>query len=623
MTDQIDQTAGQARHYVRRSKRYRPTIGDRISSSGPFLFVGVGVAGILVLSLLLIGVDIALSNDRVHPGVSLSGIPVGGKRPDEAATELKRVLPGRTSQPINLEAEGESWEMSPQDMGATYDYEALVRAAMRVGRGESPVLERVRAWFGGVDVPIAATIEDGGFAKAVSVVEDGMGSPARDADVVIEGTTVRVTPSAKGTAILKKKLRADIERAIPSSDRTVRVRTAVANPRVTDIGAERAAETAEHMLSGSVKVTYEEDSWSYEPEQIATWIDFRQVDSEIAGSPKMLEPVVTAEELKESLEPQLGDLGKPAKDARFRTRGGDVTIEPSQDGLAPNYAALGDSLTAALVRGGEARTAPLRMTRREPELTTEKARGMGIKERFGTYTTEYSSGNAPRVNNIHTLAEAIDGTLVPPGGTFSFNEAVGERTAEKGYQEAPAIINGELVPQLGGGICQVGTTLFNAVFESGLPVAERHNHSFYISHYPKGRDATVSWDGPDFKFRNDTKQYVLVAAGAGSSSVTISIYGTDPGYEVEARVGDWYGVRSPSTRTLKDPKLEKGAKVVEESGQSGRSIKVTRIVTKDGKVIREDTFTSVYRPVAQVVRVGTKPPASTEPTATPKSGAKP
>ncbi len=98
------------------------------------------------------------------------------------------------------------------------------------------------------------------------------------------------------------------------------------------------------------------------------------------------------------------------------------------------------------------------------------------------------------------------GRCIAPGETFSFNGTVGPRTAEKGYQEAGAIVNGELVPQLGGGICQVGTTIFNTVFESGLPVVERHNHSFYISHYPKGRDATVSWGGPDFKFRNDTDQ---------------------------------------------------------------------------------------------------------------------
>jgi vancomycin resistance protein YoaR len=262
------------------------------------------------------------------------------------------------------------------------------------------------------------------------------------------------------------------------------------------------------------------------------------------------------------------------------------------------------------------------MRKLEPKLTTEKARKLGIKERISTYTTEYDAGNQPRVNNIHLLADAIDGTLIAPGETFSFNGSVGERTAEKGYQEANAIVQGKLVPQLGGGICQVGTTLFNAIFESGFPVVERHNHSFYISHYPDGRDATVSWGGPDLKFRNDTKHWVLVAAGHSAGTVTMSLYGTDPGYDVTAKVGEWTDVRAFKVESTKDKNVAKGVKIVEDSGVQGRTIIVTRIVKRDGKVVREDSFRSVYRPKAQVVRVGTKPLKAAEATATATSGKK-
>ncbi|MRR37844.1 vanomycin resistance protein VanB, partial [bacterium] len=234
-----------------------------------------------------------------------------------------------------------------------------------------------------------------------------------------------------------------------------------------------------------------------------------------------------------------------------------------------------------------------------------------------TYTTTYEPGNRPRVNNIHTLADAINGTLIAPGGTFSFNGTVGPRTAAKGYQEAPAIVQGKLVPQLGGGICQVGTTLFNSVYESGLPVLERKNHSFYISHYPKGRDATVSWGGPDFKFKNDTSSWVLLATGYSSSSLTISLYGTDPGYEVKSSAGPWTDVRPHPTREVPDATLPLGKKVIEESGIDGRTIVVKRTVTKNGAIVREDTFKSVYRTTETVVRVGTKPVAGQVPTVTP------
>jgi vancomycin resistance protein YoaR len=144
------------------------------------------------------------------------------------------------------------------------------------------------------------------------------------------------------------------------------------------------------------------------------------------------------------------------------------------------------------------------------------------------------------------------------------------------------------------------------VFESGLPVIQRRNHSFYISHYPKGRDATVSWGGPDLKFKNDTENWVLVSVSYTSSSITVSLYGTDPGYEVSSSTGEWTNIKPYATEEIEDPKMTKGSRVVEDPGIPGRSITVKRTVTKDGKVIREDNFVSKYRPKVQVVRVGTK-----------------
>jgi len=220
------------------------------------------------------------------------------------------------------------------------------------------------------------------------------------------------------------------------------------------------------------------------------------------------------------------------------------------------------------------------------------------------------------VHRSHPLGDALDGKLVAPGATFSFNGAVGERTAAKGYQEAAAIVDGKLVPQLGGGICQVGTTLFNAIFLSGLPVKERHNHSFYISHYPKGRDATVSWGGPDLKFVNETENWVMVSVAYSSSSITISLYGTDPGYEVTSKTGPFTNEKPFGTETTKDPKLGTGIKVIDDGGITGRSCVVTRTVSKNGKIVRTDEFKSVYRPKTQIVRVGTKPVSSKDSSST-------
>jgi vancomycin resistance protein YoaR len=367
------------------------------------------------------------------------------------------------------------------------------------------------------------------------------------------------------------------------------------------------------MVSGPVTLFYAEKQWEVAPETIGGWIGFRRMEG---TSVPTLEAYVVSEDVSATVLPMVAEVGKPARDAGFSVSNGVVTIVPAEDGLQADAEDLAVRLTGVLKSTGE-RRAELTMHRVEPEITTEDAQGMGIVERISTFTTDYDSSNKPRVNNIHILADALDGTLIPPGGTFSFNETIGPRTAEKGYQEANAIVNGKLVPQLGGGICQVGTTIFNTVFFSGLPVVERHNHSQYISHYPTGRDATVSWGGPDFKFSNDTDHWVLVATGYTNSTITISLYGTNPGYEVTYDTGPWTNIVNPPIREVPDPTLPAGSRVVDEKGVSGRTVVVVRHVKKNGVEIRTDSFKSVYRAAEEVVRVGTGASSSTPTTTTP------
>ena len=149
------------------------------------------------------------------------------------------------------------------------------------------------------------------------------------------------------------------------------------------------------------------------------------------------------------------------------------------------------------------RVAPLAVGTAEPKRTTADAHAMGITGVVSSFSTTYG-GTPGRLHNVALVAELIDDTLIAPGAIFSFNETTGARTAAKGFEEAPVIINGELKNGIGGGVCQVSTTTFNAAFFAGLPIIERTNHALYISHYPQGRDATVDYPGIDLKFRNDT-----------------------------------------------------------------------------------------------------------------------
>jgi vancomycin resistance protein YoaR len=229
------------------------------------------------------------------------------------------------------------------------------------------------------------------------------------------------------------------------------------------------------------------------------------------------------------------------------------------------------------------------------------------------------------------VAQLIDKTLVAPGATFSFNAATGERTADKGFLEAPVIINGELQNGLGGGVCQVSTTVFNAAYEAGLPILERTNHALYISHYPQGRDATVNYPDLDLRFRNDTGNWMLLRTWVGDSSLTVALYGRPTGRRVESDVQPLVETGAPGVKEIEDPSLYVGERVVEESGEPSRATSVRRrVYNRQGRLIDDSTWSSSYRSEPEVVRVGTKPrpqppppPAPEKPKATTTTPAKP
>jgi vancomycin resistance protein YoaR len=219
-----------------------------------------------------------------------------------------------------------------------------------------------------------------------------------------------------------------------------------------------------------------------------------------------------------------------------------------------------------------------------------------------------SSSN--RIHNVHLLGQYLDGTIVRPGGKFSFNEVMGPRTPERGFLEGQAIVGGVLVPSIGGGVCQTATTIFNAAFEEGLPVLERHNHSFYISHYPTGRDATVYWGVIDFVFRNDLDHAILIKASWTNETFTVTFYGTDQGRKVVATTSEPTNWAQPSLQYAVDPNAPPGSVRTTAAGGSGFDVNVHRKIYEDGELIRQDDFFTRYTPQhpVRVYGPGTTPP---------------
>ena len=223
---------------------------------------------------------------------------------------------------------------------------------------------------------------------------------------------------------------------------------------------------------------------------------------------------------------------RPARDATFAVRGDRPTVVPARPGVSLDPVRTADAILAAALRRTN-RVAQVAVETTRPKLTTAAARRMHITGTAGTYTTDYT-GIPNRIHNVQLVAHLVDDKLIAPGAVFSFNQTTGARTAAKGFREAPVIINGEVTTGLGGGVCQVSTTVFNAAFEAGLPILARTNHALYISHYPLGRDATVDYPDVDLEFRNDTGHWLLLHTSVGPYSLTVTLYGAPTGRRVVA-----------------------------------------------------------------------------------------
>jgi vancomycin resistance protein YoaR len=231
---------------------------------------------------------------------------------------------------------------------------------------------------------------------------------------------------------------------------------------------------------------------------------------------------------------------------------------------------------------------------------------LGVTGLVSSYET-FFGGVANRIHNVEVVSHLIDDQLIAPGKEWSFNRATGARTADKGFLVAPVIINGEVQTGLGGGVCQVSTTVFNAVYDAGLKITARTNHALYIPHYPLGRDATVDYPYVDLKFVNDTGHWLLLRTFVSSSSLNVSLYGALQHRKVETHATPLSVVGPAPLKPVPDPTLPRGKKVVENTGVPAQTTTVERkVYGPDGKLLYDDTFHSSYQAEPGLVRVGTK-----------------
>lgn len=577
---------------------------------------GGRVAALAVLGVLLLlggayAVTALVAGDALPRNASVEGVDVGGMSTDEATTALEEAAQqarGPEGGLLVSYPDGRDVEVDPDDAGLRLDTdETLARAAH--GSRWSPT----RVWAtltGGGDVDAAVQVDADDLDLALDELEEDLGEPVeegslefRDGEAVpVYGKPGRGLDRTETQALLTRLLVADGDRELPVVTKDPSVSDDAVRTALSEIGQPAMSRPVRLVMGGKRVV----------------------VEPEVLGRALVTEPVDGALELRadgdafvEALEPQLERIGSAPVDARFEVDGTRVRVVPSEPGRTLDPDEVEEPLVeAALAAPGERRL-EVQGVEAEPDLTTEEAEALGVRRRVSNETTYFPYAEYRNVN-IGRAAELVDGTLLMPGEVFSLNETVGERTAENGFTEGYIISDGIFRTELGGGVSQMATTTFNAMFFAGLEDVEHKPHSVYIDRYPEGREATVAWPTVDLRFKNDTEHAVLIKASltpaspSGQGSVTVSMYSTKT-WDVTARKSERYAYTSPSTRYLTDADCEAA------TGTSGFTVDVWRDFRRPGEseVEKTERFNTVYIPGDSVV---CGPPPGSEPPEPPRRG---
>jgi vancomycin resistance protein YoaR len=526
----------------------------------------------------------AAAGSGVPRDATVLGVSIGGMEREEAQRRLETELAERAGAPIEVRVDKDTYTVDPAAAGMSLDAAATVSSA--AGRTWNPA-GLWRALTGGGEIAPAVQVDEAQLAGAVSRLCEHADKAPRDADVVFSDAEASVVEPRTGRALDRDAAAAALRSAYLTSEGPVELDAEVLRPEVGAEEADRAlAEFGEPALASPVALRVGGTSINVSPAVLAPTLAMEAQGAKLV-------PTVDGAKLRKALAGKLDDVESRPRDATVRISDGKPVVVPARNGRIVDPEELARSVLAVLPRSFN-RLAQLQLTTEPARFTTAEANKLRVKEVVGEFTTEYPY--APyRVTNIGRAAELINGTLLKPGDTFSLNGIVGERTAENGFAAGTIIKNGRFATELGGGVSQVATTTFNAMFFAGLKDVEHKPHSFYISRYPEGREATVAWPVLDLKFQNDSPYGVLVqTVHDEGDSLTVRMWSTKV-YDVEARKSGRSRLTYGTTRYDPSPTC------VPQGGVPGFDITVTRIFNKGGKEVKREKFFTRYNPADDVI----------------------
>jgi vancomycin resistance protein YoaR len=550
--------------------------------------------------------------------VEVASTPIGGLATDQALSALVAVEDIYLTRPAIFTLDGKVVSVLPREAGFDIDEMTIVQDALAVGR-QGNVVSQFAWWLGHlfstVEVPVSGSVEDEAVDAIFDVWDtDVIASPANQGGVdLVEEELIPVYP-AVGKGVDRPAAATIVESSMVAREaRNLTIPVVTIVPELTESDVDAALAEAEQLLSESIVLVHHGTEVVFTTSQLRE--AFRS-ENVVEGTPQ-INNFFDPEIVDSLLEPVRAELEDEPVNAEFEISGDAISIVPGAKGTVIDPTETARRLRDAGLSSQRTGQLPL-VEGADPEVTTEYLEGLHIEHLVSQFTT-YHDCCQPRVTNIHTMADTIDGIIVLPGQTFSLNDTVGERTLEGGYLPAPGILGGVLEESIGGGVSQFTTTLYNAVFWGGYEDVEHRPHSYYFSRYPEGIEATLSWRNPDLRFRNNGEGALLIDTRYTDTSITARIFGSNDGramkgeqsrgdttiwtdpeggpnaLHVRGEVSDRYALTEPPPpRYVANPELDVDEEKQTQTEGGGWSVTVTREIRRGDDLIDSQEWVVRY-----------------------------
>ena len=568
---------------------------------------------------------------RIFPGVSVAGVDLSGLTPSDAALKLNQALSYPYTGKIVLRDGIRVWVVTPAQMGMAFDASSTAQVAYRLGRSDGLFTSldgQLRARSSGVEVSPVILFDQRVAHQYLQALSVEINQPLMEASLKVEGTEILAIPGQMGRALDVESTLIFLSAQMQTfRDGELPLVIHDQQPEIIDVSAQ--TEIARGVLSQPLRLyianATEGDAgpWIYDSQVIANMLIVQRAENSSGAEIQVALDNAKLREILIGVQPQV-DRG--AQNARFYFDDASrqlVLIQSATIGRALDVEASIIAINDALLQGEH--NVALQVVEDQPKVTdTSTAAELGITELVSSETSFFYGSSAERIQNIQAAASRFHGLLIAPGETFSMGDALGDVSLDNGFAEALIIYGGRTIKGVGGGVCQVSTTLFRTVFFGGFPVVERYSHAYRVSYYEQsysggidpnlaGLDATVYFPLVDFKFTNDTPYWLLMETylNVEGRSLTWKMYSTSDGRSVTwTTTGPQNITPPPKPLFQENGELKAGQIRQVDWAANGADVVVSRTISKNGAVYFSDQFKTHYDPWQAICEVapGTEEP---------------